>query len=57
MHTLGRALQFAGLVLLPMAMVLELQNQLSLWQMLTMTAFGATLFAFGYVLGGLGAGK
>lgn len=54
MYFLGRAMQFAGMVVLPLAMLMELQGQATTWQMLTMTAFGATLFALGYVISGLG---
>lgn len=54
MYQFGRALQFAGLTILPLAIFFELQHQVTLWQMLTLAAFGATLFSLGYILSGLG---
>lgn len=54
MYALGRLLQLLGLTILPVAVLLELQSTLDLRQYLTLSAFGATLFAVGYVLQGLG---
>ena len=45
MHALGRLLQLAGLTILPVAVLLELQQAVDLRQYLTFSAFGATVFA------------
>jgi hypothetical protein len=57
LYFIGRSLQFAALVILPLAMLSELQHQLTLGQMLTMTMFGLFLFYVGYVLQGLGGSR
>ena len=54
MYRLGRTMQVAGLVILPVAILLELEGQVSLWKSLTISGFGAVLFALGYVLQSLG---
>lgn len=54
MAALGKVLQLAGLTLPPLAIWLELQSQVTLWQSLTISSFGATLFALGYVARGYG---
>lgn len=53
MYALGRLLQFAGLTILPFAMLLEFQHRVTLGQYLVFTTFGVTLFAIGYMLMGL----
>lgn len=55
LSVVGRLMQLAGMAVLPLAMVGELSSQLTLWQMLTMTMFGAALFYMGYILAGYGA--
>jgi Flp pilus assembly protein protease CpaA len=57
MYPIARGLQIAGLIILPVAILAQLQNQLTLWQCLTMAAFGTALFYIGYLLQGLGGGK
>lgn len=55
MAPLGRFLQLAGLILLPLGILLELEHAVTLWQCLTIAAFGAALFALGYLLQGFQA--
>ena len=56
MRTLGRALQLVGLVLLPLSMVLELNNTLvrsfGVSQMVVMLVFGLAVFYVGRMLEG-----
>jgi hypothetical protein len=52
MAQFGRLLQFAGLVLLPLGIVLQLGNVVSLGQMLAATVFGACLFWIGRLVEG-----
>jgi hypothetical protein len=54
MYALGRLLQLLGLTILPVAVLMEFQQTIDLRQYLTITAFGATIFAMGYVLQFLG---
>lgn len=62
MRTLGKLLQVAGLVMLPLAMVMQLTAGLraatgadfSVSAMLLLTVFGATLFLLGRLLEGYG---
>lgn len=57
MYALARALQLAGLVILPVSIFAQLQEQLTLWQSLTLSAFGVLAFSLGYMLQGLGGGQ
>lgn len=57
MYPIARGLQVAGLIILPVAILAQLQDQLTLWQSLAMAAFGTSLFYLGYVLQGLAGGK
>lgn len=59
MRGLGRFLQFAGLIILPLALVLSIvpsgrgdEKVLSTWQELLALAFGATVFWVGRLLEG-----
>jgi hypothetical protein len=59
MHALGRFLQFAGLIILPLALVLSMvpsgrgdENVLSIGQELLALAFGAAVFWVGRLLEG-----
>lgn len=54
MYQFGRLLQLAGLVILPMAILLELESQLTLWKSLAMSAFGILLFSIGYIASAYG---
>ena len=47
MRALGRLLQMAGLVLLPLSVVLQLAGQLNVGQLLMMLVFGACAFYLG----------
>jgi hypothetical protein len=49
-YRLGRVLQFLGLVILPIAILSELENQLGLGQSLMLAATGALVFYIGFVL-------
>lgn len=53
MYNLGRSLQFVGLFVLPLAILMELQAILTLGQSLLMSAFGGLLFLLGYYLQGV----
>ncbi len=61
MRFLGKALQLVGLILLPMAMVLELTGALGrdsgLADMLLMLVFGAIAFTLGRFVEGFAAGS
>ncbi|QDU63886.1 hypothetical protein Pan216_47670 [Planctomycetes bacterium Pan216] len=50
MFLLARILQFAGLVVLPVGILLELQGQFNLRESLLMAVFGAALFGVGYTI-------
>lgn len=54
MNLLGRSLQILGLILLPVSMVLQLQNTIGAGPMLMMMVFGATAFYMGRILEGYG---
>lgn len=51
-RSLGRLLQFVGLFGLPMAILLQLQEQLSLGQMLVMAVAGLAAFWLGRIIEG-----
>jgi hypothetical protein len=57
MRLVGRLLQIAGLIMLPLAIVLELSKDFGvpfgLKDMLLMLVFGATLFYAGRFVGGM----
>jgi hypothetical protein len=59
LYKLGRLLQIAGLILLPMAMAGNLlpEPAVSLTGMLTMMVVGALVFYIGYKLQEMGKGK
>lgn len=61
MRLLGRLFQYAGLIVLPMAILLELGQMLGrsfgLSQMLVMMVFGFCIFHFGRYLEGFAAGQ
>ncbi len=50
LYTLARLLQFAGLVLLPVAMAGNVAEKLDLRQMLTLAGVGVLLFFLGWLL-------
>ncbi len=50
LYTLARLLQFAGLVLLPVAMAGNVAESLDLRQMLTLSGVGVLLFFVGWLL-------
>lgn len=50
MHALARLLQFAGLVIPPLAMVAQLSNQITAGRMLQFLVFSVCLFLAGYLL-------
>ena len=50
LHTLARLLQFAGLLILPVAMAGNIAESLDLRQMLTLAGIGIGLFATGWLL-------
>lgn len=54
MYFVGRSLQMAGLIILPISILLELQAQVDLKQSLAVSAFGVLLFVIGYFLQGFG---
>jgi len=49
-YRIARMLQVLGLVILPFAIVSELENKVRLWQSLTIAGFGALIFYVGFVL-------
>jgi hypothetical protein len=49
-HSLGRALQFLGLLILPFAIASELSNAVGLGRSMLIAAGGAGIFYVGYVL-------
>jgi hypothetical protein len=57
MRTLGRAMQFIGLTILPLSMIMQLTDMLGrsigLSQMLVMMVFGAAIFYTGRMVEGL----
>ncbi|MCE9545069.1 MAG: hypothetical protein K8T25_06070 [Planctomycetia bacterium] len=52
MKKFGRAMQVGGLVLLPVAMLMQLMNQLALGAMLTMMIAGVAAFYLGRYIEG-----
>ncbi len=50
MSTVGRFLQFAALVILPLAMVAQLGNQITASKMLQFMLMGVGLFLLGYLM-------
>lgn len=54
MFALGRFLQMVGLFVLPLAILMNLFESLTLGQSLAFSGFGITAFCLGYVLQGLG---
>lgn len=52
LHLLARGMQLVGLAALPLAIVLELADAVSLWQMLTLAVSGITAFWLGRMLEG-----
>jgi hypothetical protein len=50
MHALARLLQVAGLIILPLAMVAQLDERIRAGQMLQFMIVGACLFTVGYLL-------
>ena len=50
MHSLGKLLQLAGLVILPIASVLQLEGSISVGKMMKMLAVGVIAFAIGWIL-------
>ena len=50
MRALGRLLQFAALVILPLAMMAQLSGSISLGMMLRFLFAGVVIFTIGYLL-------
>jgi len=50
MHAIARFLQIAALIILPLAMVAQLNNDISSGKMLQFLVVGACLFTVGYLL-------
>jgi len=50
MHSLGRFLQLVGLVVLPLASVLQIEQSISVGQMLQIMAAGICCFGIGWIL-------
>ncbi len=50
MRSLGRFLQFCGLVILPLASFLQLSGNISVGQLMQMLAAGVCVFAIGWIL-------
>ena len=50
MRSLGRFLQFLGLIILPLASLLQLSNEISVGVMLQMLAAGICVFIIGWIL-------
>jgi hypothetical protein len=50
LYKVGRFLQFAGLIILPIAIAGNAANELTLGQMLTWAAVGICVFAAGWML-------
>jgi hypothetical protein len=49
-YRLARMLQFAGLVILPVAIAGNVAEKLTLWQSLSISAVGMALFSLGWLL-------
>lgn len=50
LYTLARLMQFAGLLILPVAMAGQVEGQLSVRAMLTLTGIGIGVFFLGWLL-------
>jgi hypothetical protein len=50
MRGFGRLLQLAGLIILPLAMLLQLSGTITVGQMLQMLALGICAFGIGWIL-------
>lgn len=50
MYALSRLLQIAGLILLPLAMIAQLNQAITLGAMLRFLVVGVCLFSIGYIL-------
>jgi hypothetical protein len=50
MRSLGKLLQLAGLIILPLASLLQLEGSISVGQMMQMLAGGVCTFGIGYIL-------
>ena len=50
MRSLGRFLQFVGLVILPLASLLELSNEISVGAMMQLLVAGVCVFLIGWIL-------
>ena len=50
MRRFGRLLQIVGLVLLPLAIVLQLSEAISVGRMLQLSAIGICAYAIGWIL-------
>lgn len=50
MRSIGRSLQLSGLVILPLASFLQLDNAISVGQMMTMLGAGVCVFGIGWIL-------
>jgi hypothetical protein len=50
MYAIARLLQLAGLIILPLAMIAQLSNSISLGQMLRFLLVGVCLFSIGHIL-------
>jgi len=50
LYTLARLMQFAGLLILPVAMAGQVEGTLDLRQMLTLTGIGIGVFFLGWLL-------
>ncbi len=50
LYRLGRLFQLAGLIILPVAIAGNVAERLTLWQSLSLSAAGVTVFYFGKLL-------
>jgi hypothetical protein len=50
LYTLARLMQFAGLLILPVAMAGQVEGRLDLREMLTLTGVGIGVFFLGWLL-------
>jgi hypothetical protein len=57
MYTVARFLQIAGLMILPLAVVAQLNEDISQWQMLQFLVAGSAAFSIGYLLQSYTTGK
>jgi hypothetical protein len=49
-YRIGRSLQVLGMLILPFAIVSELEEKIRLWQSLAMAGFGTLVFYIGFVI-------